>query len=808
MVNPHKWRVSVISTDYDLHDLRSEVERFLDEVGFSVAAFETPDFPFYPGVDSHKACILELQRSDIVILVIDKSYGSLYRGKGPESITMKEFLEAKARGKIIIPCVRERTYQIAKDFLDSLKQLMEKKGFSQEQALKEIPEPRYVESWKVLEFIDRLRSAHEDDFMIRFDDSKDLIEKLRGRLRGLTRHICHRVIKEQVKSVKNIRTIGGVALSLGDVFEKGLFIEPPYKVLSGSVKPNTEASEICDLSKEKKRVMIVGSPGTGKSTLIVKAFLKHADICLKKKDYQIPFHFSLRGLGASYPFDFEKFIEDCCNRYLRMAKYPLFDKNNIRPIFYIDGFDEITEQLQDTDLKNLIKSEIFSFPFVICSRKHFAEERLQYSGLENNISIIAELVPWEKERTWRFIELFCNQRGNPKLFETMQGAYYDDISMAEIFENPLLLTMFLWIVEESDLSLPLEINDRVSLYDAFVGRWAKRELFRMKSDLKPELVLKAWQMSAWEIYKRRYFGEAMNVRQLIEILVKKNPELKEVANTPVFLQFLDMRPQTREIRGMFHEQIMEHLLAKELVISCKESTFPFPNFLKYEIRPQINRMIQALWSKETDISKDATLENLWNAYKNHLEDKSSSSIKVRNHAMYYIGKLAQTGYDKAKKKLEEADITEKDLFVKLSIAFGLMELEDYKREEKLLQELKASEMMDKANRGYHLVYYRDWILKDEDPPYLDVDKRKWGRTLRELIKHIQSKEKSHIALRRVELFTIKRFMEVRNCCGPITIDYVKTIRESIDQMEDKPMGFLKKIKESFTELEDTFNKLS
>jgi len=38
--------------------------------------------------------------------------------------------------------------------------------------------------------------------------------------------------------------------------------------------------------------------------------------------------------------------------------------------------------------------------------------------------------------------------------------------MQEIFENPLLLTMFLWIVEDSGMKLPLDIRDTVAFMKA------------------------------------------------------------------------------------------------------------------------------------------------------------------------------------------------------------------------------------------------------------------------------------------------------------------------------------------------------
>lgn len=173
--------------------------------------------------------------------------------------------------------------------------------------------------------------------------------------------------------------------------------------------------------------------------------------------------------------------------------------------------------------------------------------------------------------------------------------------------------------------------------------------------------------------------------------------------------------------------------------------------------------------------------------------------------MYYIGRIPDP---KAKEKLKVANTMERETFVKLSIAFGLMKLEDYGMEDELFEKLKNNEAWDKANRGYHLVYYGDWILKDEEPPYLDDGTKTWGRTLKNLIRHIQSKERGHIALRRIELFTIRRFIEVRGSCNPMTKEHLRVIKESIERMEDKPEGFLKKVEDEFYELENVFKKVN
>ena len=89
-----KWKVAVISTDYDLHYLRDSIESLLEKLGFEVIAFERPDYTVYAEVHSHEACLLALQNSDIVVLLIDRRYGGLYMGKGQDSITEKEYFEA------------------------------------------------------------------------------------------------------------------------------------------------------------------------------------------------------------------------------------------------------------------------------------------------------------------------------------------------------------------------------------------------------------------------------------------------------------------------------------------------------------------------------------------------------------------------------------------------------------------------------------------------------------------------------------------------------------------------------------------
>jgi hypothetical protein len=160
-------------------------------------------------------------------------------------------------------------------------------------------------------------------------------------------------------------------------------------------------------------------------------------------------------------------------------------------------------------------------------------------------------------------------------------------------------------------------------------------------------------------------------------------------------------------------------------------------------------------------------------------------------------------------ELRNADAKETNLFVKLSIGFGLMKRLQFDVEESFMRRLRDDPEWDEGNRGYHLFYYHDWQVGNSPPPYKEPGTIPWKNTLIALLRHIESTEMKHIAIRRVELFTIQRFLETRQARGPLTPEIMARIEKGVNETTltrypSLPAGFSKQLAAEFTALKSVW----
>jgi len=319
------------------------------------------------------------------------------------------------------------------------------------------------------------------------------------------------------------------------------------------------------------------------------------------------------------------------------------------------------------------------------------------------------------------------------------------------------------------------------------------------------ILKKGLEISSWNIYERRYQERNLTINDMEELLKRESTEY--LTKEQSFLNLFDIKPSSNEIVGMIYEQFLEYFVACSIIRGCREGILPFPFFLEKEIRPEINRIVRSLWLKEKNEYLESCLMRLWEAYEDNLDFETYTAITIRNHSIYYIGRIPIIK-ESVIKKLTVADRIEENLFVQLSIAFSFIKLGDYDREERFYRKLTSNSDWDKANRGYHLVYWGDWIVDAYEPPYFDDGKIDWEKSFENLLEHIENTQLEYVMLRRVELLTIRRFIEERKLLGRLNKDNFDKIRNSINCEVYKNEDFKKKVYDEFVKLEQIFIRLN
>lgn len=505
----HRWVASVISTYHDLRDLRSAVGMRLKELGFEAQLFEEPGFPVEVGKKAHESCLFAINHADIVVVIIDKRYGGLFLGRGPYSITEEEYHEAIKTNKVVIPCVRKAAWQDYERLTSAITREIEK-GRSEKEAKDQLS-PQYLEEWRVFDFLRRVTSAPHDDFLVLFDTVHDLIQQLEGRITGLSLSLCRWIMRRQVGEVMSQKTTTALEFSLGDVLKRGYFVEPPYEVISGMASHAPAEDMLKDSLARDRSVLVLGEPGSGKSTIVAKVFLDSAKAFADSHSDSAPLYVNLRGRGASYHFTGKQFIEECCAQFFQKSLPPLFDMSKVKPIYFMDGLDELTEDVTALNIDQVAEKDLLTRPFVISCRSRFAEDSLVSHRFGERVDIVIRMTDWRPEQTWEYIKKFCKIRGKPDLLMEIEQAYKESKELAELLHNPLLLTLFLWIVEESGMALPLGIRDRTSVLGEVIRLLVTREMSRSRPGDSPDRgnVERAWKLAAWETYRARLEDEEM-----------------------------------------------------------------------------------------------------------------------------------------------------------------------------------------------------------------------------------------------------------------------------------------------------------
>lgn len=153
--------VFVSSTCYDLSQVRIDLKRFVESLGYEALISESPAFPVDPQAGTFENCVTAVRdRADLFVLVIGGRYGS-QRVDG-KSITNLEYIEAKAKGVPIYVFVAKAILHALAIWRDN-----QDADFS-----------RTVDTPRLFEFVQQLR-GEAGHWVYGFEEAGDIIATLR-----------------------------------------------------------------------------------------------------------------------------------------------------------------------------------------------------------------------------------------------------------------------------------------------------------------------------------------------------------------------------------------------------------------------------------------------------------------------------------------------------------------------------------------------------------------------------------------------------------------------------------------------------
>ncbi len=594
-------------------------------------------------------------------------------------------------------------------------------------------------------------------------------------------------------------------MSLGDVFRNGYYVDPEYVQESGDpfCEDNALEESIVSTLLEHKSILIYGEAGYGKTTILAKSFLKHVERFKSDNDYNMPFYLWLKDKNANYHFDFSQYIDESFAENLNLQPYPFLDLSDISPCFYLDGFDELAEEIPSTSVKRISTSSIFSHPLLLTSRIQYVRRYLGNYDLMNHFAVQIKINKWDAEKAKGYINNFCAKKGTDKSFsERVYGLLANNSELCSLLDSPLLITMLLWVIESNRMTIPETISTRVQLFQAFLYEMAKREIHRTGSTIGESDLIIIWSYFAWSVYQKKLTVEQAKMDESFYLLQKKLlPEFEIVYHPNLFEALFDIA--NGKIYGTFHEQFLEFLVANAFYDASLHKRDPYPEFLRYVVRPEINRYFRGIWREGTEEERKRVANNIFEQYLHNIGSDDNLSVAIRVHAIYHVSRLE---CEEQEERLKRAFNIENHISVSLSLYFGAIKKGQLDKEDEFFNLLLNNNQYSVANRGYHLAYY-------DKPNYGNMpfqdDGGNWPNTLHAFLRHFRSQQKEQYFLRRIDLLTMYQLMESRGSVKPVTEGIIAELERLVFNpiFSDQP-EFQQKIEEMFLMVKKEFTELS
>lgn len=192
-----KPRVFISSTFYDLRQVRSDIDTFIENLGYEAVKNEDGDIPYGRENALEEYCYKEVKSADILVSIIGGRFGSQSKRDG-SSISQIELKTALKENKQVYIFIENNVLSEYETYL------LNKEN--------DLMKYRYVDDKRIYEFIEEIKAVNRNNNIKSFETASDITKYLKEQFAGL----FQRFLEEQtrIKEISLIRNLDKTAQTL------------------------------------------------------------------------------------------------------------------------------------------------------------------------------------------------------------------------------------------------------------------------------------------------------------------------------------------------------------------------------------------------------------------------------------------------------------------------------------------------------------------------------------------------------------------------------------------------------------------
>ncbi len=365
----------------------------------------------------------------------------------------------------------------------------------------------------------------------------------------------------------------------------------PLMVLSGN---NQERIDLFAFASAHRRMLVLGGPGTGKTTLMKNLVISILDRkCRDELNQLIPVFVVLRDMARE-----DHSVEQAVISAL--GKFGFKNANQFiesmlkqgRLLIVLDGLDEVgaSRQAIAQRIRDFCQSDEHRHNFLIVTCR---EQSYRTRDLVDIIPVVTRVEPFSPQHMRVFLQGWPGYKGRTalRLYKELQG----DAQILDICRNPLLLTILTGLyLEEDEFNLPTSRNQFYSraIDELLTHRPARRATSQRFPDFQKMQILQRVALDRLETVSAEEDPEVLLRQRLFEFARQvrgddlKQSEFDELIEEMVHINGI-IKPASDDGYILGHRTFQEYLAAREAIRTRQSEQV----LVRFSNRPELSEVL-------------------------------------------------------------------------------------------------------------------------------------------------------------------------------------------------------------------------